>query len=245
MTVVLLVDGRVPKKYCDTYLASEWGQASSMRISDDHSPRRPTQEEAEQLRTAIRVCKPFTSRFDLVDILSDDEVYGSIPLITLAVELDDSELLEGLVADGHAIDGLPSWNNIDTLQFATYRQASISFNWLLENGVDPNATDNDGYTAIMYAASQPQDRFASIRSLIDAGVDVNAVESRGWTPLAIALRSGRSDNAALLAAAGADVESAKQFLLGLSETTPSDDARVEILERVKSFEEYVRNWKTK
>ena len=240
VTAILLIDGRVPKKYCDMYLRVEWGRASSLRISDDNVPHRPSQEEVDQLRTAIRVCKPFTSRFDLVDILSDDEVYGSISLITLAVELDDPELLAKLVAKGHPINGLPNWADITTLQFAAYRQASQSFYWLLESGVDPNAQDTDGMTALMYVASQPQDRLESIRALVEAGVDVNVASQKGWSPLAVAVRSGRFDNAAVLIEAGADVESAKKFLLELSENTPSEAAAIEIRERANLFEDYVR-----
>ena len=155
VTAILLIDGRVPKKYCDMYFRMEWGSATSLRISDDRIPRRPLQEEADQLRTAIGVCKPFTSRFDLVDRLSDDEIYGSISLITLAVELDDPELLAKFVAKGHPIDGLPNWSDITTLQFAAYRQALRSFYWLLENGVDPTTQDIDGSNALMYVLPNP------------------------------------------------------------------------------------------
>ena len=239
--VILLIDGRVPKKFCDRYLAHEWGLASAVRQSDDQGPRRPTRKEAGRLRTAIRVCKPFTARFDLVANLLDDEVYGSIPLIMLAVELDDPELLAGLVADGHPIDGLPSWGNLTTLHFATYRQADRAFNWLLENGVDPDAMDDDGYTAIMYAASQPRTRFNGLKALIDRGVDVNAMGADGWTPLARAVRSGRLDNAALLVDAGADIGMARQFLLELADNSLNDGAAAGIRDRVYSFDKRLGN----
>ena len=235
----MLIDGRVPKKYCDVYLEHHWYRASS-RTSDENTPRRPTQDEADQLRTAIRVCRPFTTRFDLVDPLSDGEVYGSITLITLAVELDDPDLLASLVAKGHSVDGLPNWGGITTLQFATYQQASRSFFWLLENGVDPNARDTNGATALMYAAPLPQGEFNGVRALIDAGVDVDMVGPQGWTPLAAAVRSGRFANAATLVEAGADIESTRSFLLELSKNTPSDAAGIEIQERANSFEDYIR-----
>ncbi len=240
LAAVLLIDGRTPKKYCDMYLEGEWGRASVLRVSDDRVPRRPTAEEADQLRTAIKVCRPFTSRFDLIAELTGGGVIGSISLITLAVELDDPELLESLVSDGHPIDGLPNFADLTTLQFATYRQAWRSFSWLLENGVDPNAKDIDGNTALLYAAPQPQDEFDAIRVLIDAGVDVNVVGPKGWTPLAIAVRSGRFDNAAVLVEAGADVGSAKQFLLELAEDT-SSAAAIEIRERASSFEDQIKD----
>lgn len=240
VTVILLIDGRVPKKYCDMYLGMEWGRASSVRISFERIPRRPSQDEADLLRTAIRVCKPFTSRFDLVDRLSDDEVYGSISLITLAVELDDPELLAKLVAKGHPIDGLPNWADITTLQFAAYRQALHSFYWLLENGVDPTTQDIDGNNALMYVLPNPQHRLESIRALIEAGVDVRVGGAKGWTPLVLAVQSGRFDSAAVLVEAGADARSAKQFLFEISENTPSEDAAIEIRERANSFEDYVR-----
>lgn len=237
-TIILLLDGRVPKKSCDMFLRTQWGMATSLRMSLEGVPRRPTQEEANHLRTAIRVCEPFTSRFDLVDRLSDDEVYGSISLITLAVELDDPEVLADLVAKGHPIDGLPNWADVTTLHFAASRRAEHSFEWLLENDVDATRQDIDGSSALTYLLHDPHHRLESIPALIEAGVDVQAGRAKGWTPLALAVRAGRFDSAAVLIEAGADAAAAKLFLLEMAENTPDEAAATEIRERAKLLENF-------
>jgi hypothetical protein len=55
---------------------------------------------------------------------------------------------------------------------------------LIDNGADVNAKDNDGWTALMYAAFSGYTETAEV--LIDNGADVNAKDNDGLTALMIA-----------------------------------------------------------
>ncbi len=221
--IVLLADGRVPKKACDYVLEVEWGRATVLRESDDHVQRKPTAEEASDLRTTIRICKHFTDEFDLTgNMLGEDEVWGTATLINLAVELDDVSLLDQLVSEGHSVNGLPNSLDISTLYVATYRQMGNAFYWSLENGVDPNLADVDGVTPLMLAAMSPQDQLASISLLLDAGAHIDKLDSDGMSALVYAIRRQQYDNARLLAQSGADISLARQGMVRELENANSE-----------------------
>lgn len=236
--IVLLADGRVPKKLCDPILRLEWGSAMT-RFDRDFAERRPTQEELDRLRNAIRACSRFSVQFDLIgNILNEGEVYGTATTLNLAVELNDVEVLDKLVSNGHSADGLPNAFGASSLFVATYRMADNAFYWALERGVDPNLTDDEGTSPLMIAASRPQDELPSIRALLEAGADVDAVHSNGATPLAAAIRESRFDSAIQLIEAGANVERAKEFLVGLANDIPNEEVGEELRALVSSFDEY-------
>ena len=223
IVIVLLLDGRVPKKACDYVLEVEWGRATSLRENDDHVQRKPTAEEADELRTSIQVCKHFTSEFNLTsEYLGEDEVWGTATIINLAVELDDVSLLDQMVSEGHSADGLSNSLNISTVYFATYRQMGSALHWALNKGVDPNLADVDGITPLMLAAMNPQDQLASIRILLDAGAQIDAIDSNGRPALVYAIRRQQYDNARLLADAGADIGLARRSLVRELENANSE-----------------------
>ncbi|HNX77448.1 MAG TPA: ankyrin repeat domain-containing protein [Candidatus Rifleibacterium sp.] len=74
---------------------------------------------------------------------------------------------------------------------------------LVKAGADVNAIDEDGYTALMYAASKNEPELT--RSLIKAGADVNARASNGQTPLMAAVLYG-PETVAVLLESGANLE---------------------------------------
>ena len=241
--IVLLIDGRAPKQLCDPFLRLEWGSAMT-RYDNNLAERRPTQKELGRLRNVIRVCSRFSTQFDLIgDIVNEGEVYGSATTLNLAVELDDVELLEELVSNGHSADGLPNSYGVSSLFVATYRMAGNAFYWALERGIDPNLTDAEGMSPLMIAARRPQDQLQSIRALLNAGADADPVLPNGATPLAGAIRDGRFENAAQLVDAGADIERAKTFLIEIASTAHYEEAKHEILALIISFDEYRENRK--
>jgi ankyrin repeat protein len=69
--------------------------------------------------------------------------------------------------------------------------------WLIERGVDVNAADSDGKTALHYAAAQ-RVRADYVQALIDAGADRLARDSAGRTPLDFAKEKKRSKLMGLL-----------------------------------------------
>ncbi len=230
--------GCSPSDVCNHLLVDQWNKAN---LRDDFMTqelefRRPTVDELKELRKTIRRCKIAGTHFNLgTDLLEgDDEII--ISTILLAVELNDPVILEELVSDGHSADGLPNDYGTTTLAFATHRQAEDSFDWALKKGIDPNLADAGGVTPLMIAAGYAQDRLNSIERLIEAGAKMDAVDPTGWSALAVAIRSGRIDNAKQQVDSGAEFPAARHFLLELASTVPSEEAAVEIRSLVSEFE---------
>ncbi len=73
----------------------------------------------------------------------------------------------------------------------------------LSAGMNINATDSEGRTALMEAASHSQ--FEIAKSLSDKGANVNAKDKQGKTALMYAAWRGQTDIAHVLMAKGADI----------------------------------------
>ena len=74
---------------------------------------------------------------------------------------------------------------------------------LIKEGINVNAKDKNGYTALLTASEQAD--FEMARLLIDNGADVNAGDKDGYTPLMYVAYSGNIDIAKMLIKNGADV----------------------------------------
>ena len=72
---------------------------------------------------------------------------------------------------------------------------------LLAKGADVNAKDNDGFTALMWAAFY--DRTETVQALLAKGADVNAKENHGATALMGAKRKGHKEIVRILKQSGA------------------------------------------
>ncbi len=75
---------------------------------------------------------------------------------------------------------------------------------LLERGLDPNAREGQGATAL-HLACHARSNDATVKALLSRGADVRAVDLFGATPLHWAAMHHRAGAAALLLDAGADV----------------------------------------
>src|SRR5262249_55260093 len=89
-----------------------------------------------------------------------------------------------------------------TLADAVEQRDPARVRTLLQKGVDVNAAQVDGTTALHWAAYHDDAETAGL--LLRAGAHVNAVNRYGLPPLAVACSNGSGDVAKLLLAAGAD-----------------------------------------
>src|SRR6266404_3729646 len=86
--------------------------------------------------------------------------------------------------------------------------------FLLSKGADVDARDDDGYTALFYAAYNFGSEDANgatipmAKLLLTRGANVNTAAHDGSTPLMWAAAKGEGDIAQVLALAGADINAA-------------------------------------
>jgi ankyrin repeat protein len=77
------------------------------------------------------------------------------------------------------------------------------FQTLIEKGTDINLANNDGITALMFAAAEG--RSDAVQLLLEKGASLNAKDNQGRTAIVHAVESGQSEITELLANKGADL----------------------------------------
>ncbi len=127
------------------------------------------------------------------------------------------ELNEGLAADADFVN-TGDLTGRTPLMWAVYahfndpnkaleKDASRLFyvNALLDTpGIDPRKADNDGFTALHWAAWSGLPR-CSAKLIDDGGLDINTADNSGYTPLMLAAIRGNKEVVRLLLQKGADV----------------------------------------
>ncbi len=108
-------------------------------------------------------------------------IYNKDPQVT--------ELLIGMGADTKIIDEKTGANILITAAGAVDNDRKIRA--LLKAGIDPNAADNNGRTA-MISAAPTNTSIGVFLELITAGADLNATNKDGWTPLDYAVRFNKN-----------------------------------------------------
>ena len=98
--------------------------------------------------------------------------------------------------------GRPAWMR-NSIQMSAMVGDIEAVKWHLANGADINATDNDGYTSLIWAAVR--NKMQAVELLIAEGADVNAKDRFNRTPLYRAAFAGRSEIVRVLIANGAGV----------------------------------------
>jgi len=109
----------------------------------------------------------------------------------------------------------------------------------LKKGVDVNARDSVGWTALMRAVSYGHTEIVKV--LIAKGADVNVKGFEGWTPLIGAIRKGDTEIAKILIAKGADIDAAITGLEGFAINDPRFASEykygISLLKRLRPQEE--------
>ena len=114
--------------------------------------------------------------------------------------------ISGLVLLALGISGAALGAERATLADAAEQRDQARVHALLKTGVDVNAAQSDGTTALHWAAYHDDAETAAL--LLRAGAKVNAVNRYGLPPLSVACSSGSGGVVKLLLAAGADANAA-------------------------------------
>jgi hypothetical protein len=93
--------------------------------------------------------------------------------------------------------------NYKTIHDAAASGDLAEVEWFLHNGVDVNAKDEDGLTALLWAIECGQ--IAVVKYLVAKGADVNAKNKDDVTPLMLAACNGQLDIVEFLVSKGVDV----------------------------------------
>jgi ankyrin repeat protein len=118
-----------------------------------------------------------------------------------AVESNRSDVVLMLVAAGASIPDTPQTDTV--LHVAARLGYTDITRILLQNGVDPNVTDERNKTSLHVAVSAGHQEVAQV--LLGAGANVNAQDRPGNTPLHEAAASGHIGAVQVLLSAGANI----------------------------------------
>jgi ankyrin repeat protein len=123
----------------------------------------------------------------------------------VAIEKGDLAAVQALVEGGSKADTLIEYgeHKITPLMKACWDGEMDIAKYLLDQGANVNATDDQGWTPLSNAVNRDRADFAQL--LIDHGAKVNFKDTREFTPAAQAAAAGNVEVVKILAKAGADL----------------------------------------
>ncbi len=140
-------------------------------------------------------------RVRMVRILSGILLFGQLICIMACSDTPENKFVESA-----------KWGDLDAVSSS------------LSSGMNPDATNAHGHTALMMAASMGH--IDIVKLLLKKGANVNARDEEGKTPLMYAAERGQTDVAQILLSKGADIHAkseAGETALGLALKQPSKD----------------------
>lgn len=172
---------------------------------------------------------------------------GGVPLLSMAAEAGNADLLRALLAIEKVDLGATDNNGRTPLMYAASSRSVETVQTLLDKGADPRTRDSLGATALWWAAMRGE--AAVVKELIDAGSDVEIVGTiTGWTPLIVAAGFGDPGSIEPLLDAHANIE-AQDMIEGATPLiyaamTGKVDAIKVLLKRGANIENSDRNGNT-
>ncbi|MDO4410656.1 MAG: ankyrin repeat domain-containing protein [Akkermansia sp.] len=178
----------------------------------------------------ITVMKKAESRELGAETLADAEMARKDGMKNFEIEIQNAQ---GKILSGeafvNAVDSLGRtpimWvcyannNNLETTKNLEIRRSPYLQCLLKDNRVEINKKDNDGWTALHWAAWSGLDSLSTL--LIEKQADINIAENNGYTPLMLAAMRGNAPVVELLLKNGADINAVnkdKQNSLQLATT---------------------------
>ncbi len=150
-------------------------------------------------------------RFDLVQrgvergVVDPEMRFGGWPLLHVAVAKGAVELARYLIFDRGVDPTVKEASmNVTALHTAVSKGHNEAVLFLINDvpGVDVNAPQSDGGTALMLAALS--DNLQVVRALFAKGADMNAKDETGQTAVVHAVAAGHAETSTFLVTAGAD-----------------------------------------
>lgn len=167
-------------------------------------------------RTALMIAvlaKQIDSVHTLLQAGADLEAYDrdGYTTLLLATSIGHVQIVQALIRAGADLEAFDRNHRHDTALILVTRKGNIEvMKLLVQAGADLKAVDNEGLTALMWAAIYGKTEMAAL--LIQAGADVEMCDDKGFTPLAYAMGNDHQQIVKLLEARGANRKYATEFL---------------------------------
>lgn len=140
-----------------------------------------------------------------------DAVLAHVPELDLfeAATFGDLDRITELLAYDPALVDAPSPDGFAPLHLAAFFGRDDAARLLLAHGADPDVRGRGPMTGTPLHSAASGNHTDVARVLLEAGADPNARQAEGWTALQAAERNGNAELAALLRAAGAELDPAE------------------------------------
>jgi len=166
--------------------AAHYGTSSSVRLLLDAGAS-PDAPDGVRVRRPPLVLSAMTGDLDNVRLLLSHGTEASAEALSEAVTFGHAPIVQALV-DAQVDVQLTEASGINLLHWATITNRPSVIPVLVKAGVPIDATDDFGFTPLMYAATVDVGDTAALQALLDAGATRNIRNGDGRTPLEQARR---------------------------------------------------------